>query len=143
MYNVNVQLAVDYKQAGQTAHLRFCPPPFQRKAEGLSFWLSILPSVCPSVLTSLYLVGHNSAYSFIPILSKLHWCFGQGLKICMWLGFNPQLIFCPFFCKWKLAIFRALSITKRMDRGNLVGAAPPTILYQLFRRNFTGVLVMV
>ena len=29
--------------------------------------------------------GRNSSYSFIPILLKLHWCFGHGLKICMWL----------------------------------------------------------
>ena len=21
---------------------------------------------------------------------KLHWCFGHGLKICMWFGYNPQ-----------------------------------------------------
>ena len=30
--------------------------------------------------------GHNSSYSFIPILLKLHWCFGHDLKICMWRG---------------------------------------------------------
>ena len=35
----------------------------------------------------------NSSYSFIPILSKLHWCFGHGLKICMWFGCNPLIIF--------------------------------------------------
>ena len=39
---------------------------------------------------------HNSSYSFIQILSKLHWCFGHGLKICMWFGYNPQIIFCDF-----------------------------------------------
>ena len=55
--------------------------------------------------------GRNSSYSFIPILSKLYWCFGHGLKICMWFGYNPQIIFCYFFCKLNLAIFRALSIT--------------------------------
>ena len=37
--------------------------------------------------------GRNSSYSFIPILSKLDWCFGHGLKICMWFGYNPQIIF--------------------------------------------------
>ena len=37
--------------------------------------------------------GGNSSYSFIPILLKLHWCFGHGLKICMWFGYNPQIIF--------------------------------------------------
>ena len=32
----------------------FCPPPFRRKAEGHSFWLSVLPAVLPSVLPSPY-----------------------------------------------------------------------------------------
>ena len=67
--------------------------------------------------------GRNS-YSFIAILSKLHWCFGHGLKICMWFGYNPQIIIWYFFCKLNLAIFPALSITK-------------------FFENFTGVVVMV
>ena len=140
-------------------NLIFCPRPFGRKAEGLSFCLSVLPSIRSSVLPtpfrSRYLVGatptalyrffwnftgvlvmvlryacgldislrlffvtfsqvelshfsgiidnnvngqgipcgHNSSYSFIPILSKLHWCFGHGLKICMWLRYNPQIYF--------------------------------------------------
>ena len=86
--------------------------------------------------------GRNSSYSFILILSKLHWRFGHGLKMCMWFGYNPQIIFCHFFHKLNLAIFPALSITKWMDRGYLVGATPPTVLCQFFR-NFTGVLVMV
>ena len=30
----------------------FCPPPFRRKAEGHGFWLSVIPSVRPSVLPS-------------------------------------------------------------------------------------------
>ena len=50
--------------------------------------------------------GRNSSYSFIPILLKLHWCFGHGLKICMWFGYNPQIIFCCFFRKLNLVIFR-------------------------------------
>ena len=41
--------------------------------------------------------GRNSSYRFLPILSKLHWCFGHGLKICMWFGYNPQIIFATFF----------------------------------------------
>ena len=40
--------------------------------------------------------GRNS-YSFIAILSKLHWCFGHGLEICMWFGYNPQIIFVTLF----------------------------------------------
>ena len=86
--------------------------------------------------------GRNSSYSFIPILFwKLHWCFGQGLKICMWLRYNPQIIFVTF-CKLNLVVFQALYITKWMDRRYLVGATPPTVLYWFFW-NFAGVLVMV
>ena len=85
--------------------------------------------------------GRNSSYSFIPILLKLHWCFGHGLKICIWFGYNHQIIFCYFFCKLNLAIFRALLITMWMDRRYLVGATP-TVLYQFFW-NFTGVLFRV
>ena len=52
--------------------------------------------------------GLNFSYNFIPILLKLHRCFGHGLKICMWLRYNPQIIFCYFFCKLNLVIFQAL-----------------------------------
>ena len=69
----------------------------------------------------LVVAGRNSSYSFIPILSKLHLCLGHGLKICMWFGYNPQINFVTFFRKLSLAIFQALSITKCMDRGYLVG----------------------
>ena len=85
--------------------------------------------------------GRNSSYSFILILLKLHLCFGHGLKICMRFGYN-QIIFCHFFRKLNLAIFPALTITMWMDRGYLVGATPPTVLYWFFW-NFTGVLVSV
>ena len=47
-----------------------------------------------------------------------------------------------FFCKLNLVIFQALYKTKWMDRGYLVGATSPTVLYRFFW-NFTGVLVMV
>ena len=45
--------------------------------------------------------GHKSSYSFIPILLKLHWCFGHGLKICMWLRYNAQIIFVTFLPYFK------------------------------------------
>ena len=50
--------------------------------------------------------GPNSSYSFIPILSKIYWCFSHGLKICMWLRYTPQIICCYFCCKLNLASFR-------------------------------------
>ena len=56
--------------------------------------------------------GRNSSYTFISILLKPHWCLGQGLKICMWFEYKPQIIFCHFFRKLNLAIFWALYITK-------------------------------
>ena len=76
--------------------------------------------------------GRNS-YSFIQILAKLHWCFGYGLKICMWFGYNPQIIFCYFLNKLNLAIFPAFSIANRMDRGYLVGATPPTVFLLILK----------
>ena len=38
----------------------------------------------------------NSSYSFIPILLKLYRCVDHALKISMWFGYNPQLIFITF-----------------------------------------------
>ena len=35
----------------------------------------------------------NSSCSFIPILSNFHWYFGHGLRLCMWFGYNPRIIF--------------------------------------------------
>ena len=71
--------------------------------------------------------------SFIQILLKLHWCFGHGLKICMWFGYNPQIIFCLFFRKLNLAILTGIIDNNVMDREYLVGPTPPTVLYQFFR----------
>ena len=94
-----------------------CPPPFRRKAEGHSFWLSVIPSVspsvCPCVLPSFrppieYVpCVRNSSYSFTPILLKLYRCFYHPLKICMWFGYDPQINFSHFFRNLNLVIFRA------------------------------------
>ena len=48
----------------------------------------------------------NSSYAFISILLKLHRCFVHGLKICMWFGYNPQIIFYHFFHKLNLGLFQ-------------------------------------
>ena len=37
--------------------------------------------------------GPKSSYSFIQIRSKVHWCLVHGLKICMWIGYNPLINF--------------------------------------------------
>ena len=39
----------------------------------------------------------------------------HGLKICMWFGYSPQIIFCHFFLKLNLVIFSAFSLSKWID----------------------------
>ena len=36
---------------------------------------------------------------------KLYRCFCHGLKICMWFGYSPQIIFCHFFPQVELSHF--------------------------------------
>ena len=62
----------------------------------------------------------NSSYSFVPILLKLHRCYGHGRKICMWFAYNPQII---FFCMLNLVIFQAFLLSKLIDSGYLVWIA--------------------
>ena len=64
--------------------------------------------------------GRNSSYSFIPILLKLHWCFGHGLKICMWFGYNPQIIFVTFL-QVELSRFPGIIFNKVNGQGILCG----------------------
>ena len=73
----------------------------------------------------------NSSYSFIPILLKLHWCFGHGLKICMWFGYNPQIIFCPFFSQIELSHFSGIIYNNVNGQGYIVGATPPTVFIRI------------
>ena len=44
----------------------------------------------------------NSSYNFIPILFKL--C-RHALKICIWLGYTPEINFCHFFLQFELSNF--------------------------------------
>ena len=46
----------------------------------------------------------NSSYSFMPIHLKLYMCYGHGLKICIWFGYNPWIIFCHFFHNLNLIV---------------------------------------
>ena len=48
--------------------------------------------------------ARNSSYSFMPIHLKLYMCYGHGLKICTWFGYNPWIIFCHFFHNLNLVI---------------------------------------
>ena len=54
----------------------------------------------------------NSSYSFISILLKLHRCFVHGLKICMWFGYNPQIIFFSLFPQVELSHFSGIFTIK-------------------------------
>ena len=47
----------------------------------------------------------DSSYSFIPILLKLCRHCDHALKICMWLGYTPQIDFCHFFFQFELSHF--------------------------------------
>ena len=47
----------------------------------------------------------NSSYSFMPIHLKLKMYYGHGLKICMWFGYNPWIIFLSFFSQFELSHF--------------------------------------
>ena len=81
----------------------YCPPPFRRKAEGHSFWLSVLPSVLPSVRPSvrpsfrppigvctlcaqLLLQFYSDSFETLQ-------CLHHALKMCMWFGYNTQINF--------------------------------------------------
>ena len=52
----------------------------------------------------------NSSYSFMPIDLKLYMCYGHGLKICMWFGYNSWIIFCHFFHNLNLVIFSGILV---------------------------------
>ena len=60
---------------------------------------SFRPSVRSSFRQHLPWVSceRNSSYSFLPIILKLCVCFCHGMKMCMWFGYNCQIIFCHFF----------------------------------------------
>ena len=70
----------------------------------------------------------NSSYSFVLIFLKLCMCFRHGMRMCMWFGYNCEIIFCHFFHFVNLVIF----LPQCIDSGYLVSATPHTILYQSF-----------
>ena len=51
-----------------------------------------------------------NSYSFVPIHLKFYMCYGHGLKICMWFGYNPLIIFCHFFHNLNLVIFSGILV---------------------------------
>ena len=121
--------------------------PATRKWRGImlyppKFWVSVRPSVRPSVSAHHHSCIGNSSYSFRPILLKLYRCFKDGLKICILFFQNPEIIFYHFFPIFNLDIFRALILQICIWSMYLVSATPPTVFGESFW-NFTGVLRMV
>ena len=45
----------------------------------------------------------RDSFSLIPILVKVYRYCDHALKICTWLGYTSQIIFCLFFCNLKLS----------------------------------------
>ena len=52
----------------------------------------------------------RNSYSFMPIHLKLYMCYGHGMKICMWFGYNPWIIFVIFFHNLNLVIVRCVKL---------------------------------
>ena len=62
-------------------------------------------------------MGATPPTVFLPFHMKLHWCFGHGLKICMWFGYNPQIIFCYFFLQVELSHISSIIYNKVNGHG--------------------------
>ena len=77
----------------------------------------IVGTMCAQLLVQFYVLDSFE--------TSQDWCFGHGLKKCMWLGYNLQIILSHFFYKLNLVIFQALLLSKCVQ---LVRATPPTIL---------------
>ena len=46
---------------------------------------------------------------FMPTLLELPMCIGHGLKMCIWLGYNHQIIFLSFFPQVERSHFSSIS----------------------------------
>ena len=100
------------------------------------------PRFSPSVYRQWVPRGRNFSYNLIPIFLKLCTCFLLSLKMCMWFGYNPCIIFCHFFYLVNFVIFWPQIIWKCCDSGYLVSATPHTILCRSLW-NFAHVFPMV
>ena len=56
----------------------------------------------------------------MPILLKLYRCFCHDLKICVWFGYYPEIIFCHFFCNLNLVIFKCTIMAGDINSLNLL-----------------------
>ena len=74
----------------------------------------------------------RNSYSLMPILLKLHMCFGHDLKTCIWFGYNPQIIFFTFPAISISSFFQALLLSTYVDSRYLVRVTHTIKLY-IFR----------
>ena len=65
----------------------------------------------------------------MPILLKLYRCFCHDLKICMWFGYYPEIIFCHFFCNLNLVIFKCTIMAGDINSLNLLVDSVPEVYY--------------
>ena len=89
----------------------------------------IRPSVRPSV--NIYpgcLVSTTPLTVLDRSFLKFCICFHHGMRMCMWFGYNCEIIFCHFFHFVILVIF----LPQWIDSGYLVSATPHTNLYRSF-----------
>ena len=58
-------------------------------------------TLCAQLLLQFHAISYNL---------KLYMYYGNGLKICMWFGYNPWIIFCHFFHNLNLVIFSGILV---------------------------------
>ena len=56
--------------------------------------------ICNNVNGQGYLVGATPPTVLYRFFRKFTGVFGHGLNICMWFGYNAQIIFVTFFASW-------------------------------------------
>ena len=90
---------------------------------------------------SAYFVVCNSSNSFILIyFAKLCRCFCQGLKMCMWFGYNSQINFYHFFPPFELNHYFHFCIFTYLAVIFQTPILSNCIYRRTFKRQGTGIL---
>ena len=130
------------------AHATLLSPPFQRKAEGHCFRLSVVRSALCVVRGAWFRIFSGYLVPSTPptVFGQSFWNF-TGAFAMVWrfaCGFYRilKLFFITFFRIFNLDIFWALILQKCIGSRYLVPSTPPTVFGQSFW-NFTRALRMV
>ena len=67
----------------------------------------IVGTLCAQLLLQFYIDSFETSQVFCTWPEDMH-----GLKICMWFGYIPQIIFYHFFRKLNLVIFLTFLLSK-------------------------------